>query len=202
MKQTLFALAIPLLLYGSAANSQCASVPPTTGLGDCIDLVTAASAQLTEQISTLGYVIQYGPSSHTDYVNQDIYIQSYNCDSWNIDDLYFTVAALAHELGHAERGIVQDTSSRTAYITSWCDNEGYAVINNIKGREEILACSSGGSDIGLAASNQSQLLTTYNAGGPDVLTNVGKAFCDNNVASTTGQTYNDFYGDHYDVYFP
>lgn len=193
----------PILLLCSTpiqVIAACSPMPPTTGLGDCVDFITSGSSTLTNQVGSLGYSIQYGGTSYTDYVAKKIVVPSYICSPDSIPKLYNTVATLAHELGHAEHGVREDTSSRDAYIKSWCDNEGYAVINNIKGRDEIFDCSANSADIGVVASNRAQLISLYEGGGG--MTDVGKAFCESNTTSTTGQSYLDFYGDYYDKHYP
>lgn len=139
------------------ASPRCASSTPTTGLGSCIDFIAASSDRVTKQISNLGYIFSYGKGSYINYESKTIHIQSYDCSTVEESGLYLRISSLAHELGHAEYGVKQDTSSRAAYIRSWCDSEGYAAINNILARSEVLACSHNGVDIGLAASNPAEI---------------------------------------------
>lgn len=191
--------------FTTPVNAQCASSVPTTGLGLCIDFMLTSSERLTDQVgdvSAASFVFSWGAASETRYHTQppEIVIQSYDCMSGDTAGLYSRTAITAHELGHAVRGPIQDTSSREAFIQSWCDNEGYAVINNILGRQEIQACSMNMIDIPVVAANETQLLAVYAAGG-DVMRNVGDAFCDNNITSSTGEPYRDFYGDHYDQHY-
>lgn len=70
------------------------------------------------------------------------------------------------------------------------------MINNITARNEIYAFSNQSADIGYAAANGPELVALYNAGKTDV--EIGKAFCDANVTSITGQNCNDYYGQVYD----
>ncbi|MNV65796.1 hypothetical protein D3C71_1585140 [compost metagenome] len=93
----------------------------------------------------------------------------------------------------------QDTASRTAYIQSWCDAEGHAVINDIHARAETLQCTRSRVDIGLAAANAAELLGIARDG--NGLRRVGEAFCRSNLTSTTGQNYRDYYGAYYDAHY-
>ena len=200
MKQVWAVTVIVFAVSSGPLRAQCASTVATTGLGNCIDFLLATSETLTDQTMDLvsnGFTFQWGSASYTDFGAKNIVIHLPDCASMDADAMRAKIAYVAHELGHGVRGRQEDTSSREAYVESWCDNEGYAVINNIVGREEIKVCSSNTSDIGIAASNPAQLLTLYNEGG-NVARTVGSAFCDNNVESVSGKTYREYYGDQYD----
>ena len=196
-------LLVMVLLCASlqdVAQAQCASVPPVTGLGACIDSVAAQSSRMVGQINRLGYRLHYGPGSYTDHELKRIYIQTYSCSQAENFGIHARVSILAHELGHAEYGVQQDTRSRAAYIQSWCDAEGHAVLNNIHARAEALQCSRKLVDIGVAASNASELLKMHAARGND-RRRIGEAFCAVNSTSTTGQNYRDYYGAYYDAHY-
>ena len=177
-------------------HAQCAERAPATGLGACIDAMAAHSARLTRQVNELGFRLHYGPASYTDHELKRIYIQAYDCGRAETLGLNARASLLAHELGHAEYGVRQDTASRAAYIQSWCDAEGHAVINNIQARAETLQCTGNGVDIGLAASNAAELLGL----GMD-RRRVGEAFCQSNFTSTTRQNCRDYYGAYYDAHY-
>jgi hypothetical protein len=178
---------------------RCAPAPPATGLGACMDSMAGNSARVTQQIQSLGYRLHWGPASYTDYELKRIYIQAYDCRQVETTGLYARASILAHELGHAEYGMRQDTRSRAAFIESACDSEGHAVINNILARAETLQCSAQSMDIGLAASNAAQLLDIHRADGAP-RRRIGKAFCESNFTSTTRQNYRDYYGAFYDAH--
>ncbi|MET1114411.1 MAG: hypothetical protein ABWY08_05565 [Comamonas sp.] len=182
------------------ARAQCAPAAPVTGLGTCIDSMAGNSARVTRQINGLGYRLHYGPASYTDYELKRIYIQAYDCRQVDTTGLYARAAIVAHELGHAEYGMRQDTRSRAAFIESACDSEGHAVINNILARAETLQCSAQSMDIGLAASNAGQLLDIHRARSAD-RRRIGEAFCQSNFTSTTRQNYRDYYGAYYDAHY-
>lgn len=187
-----------LIFISLPTGAKCAASAPTTGLGACIDRVAASSDLATRQIVNLGYRFSYGQGSYIDYVSKTIYIQSYDCSAGDEASLRHRLSALAHELGHAEYGVRQDTTSRTAYIQSWCDTEGYAVINNMRVRTEILACSQSSTDIGLSASNPAELLHIHSTS-KESIRDIGRSFCLNNFTSTTGQNYIEYYGRYYDA---
>lgn len=187
-----------LIFTISTARAQCVSIPPTTGLGSCIDFMAATSSTATRQIQKLRYKFRYDKDSYTDYMERIIYIQSYDCNNSETTGLYARLSLLAHELGHAEYGLREDVSSRSAFIKTACDSEGNAVLNNIKVRSETLACSMNSVDIGIIASNAAELLSIYKTSGSDIQS-LGQAFCENNFTSTTKQNYLDYYGGHYDL---
>lgn len=188
-----------LCLHAGAA-ARCAAAPPVTGLGACIDRMAAHSALVTRQANGLGYRFAYGAGSYTDHELKRIYIQAYDCRQAEPVGVNARLALLAHELGHAEYGVRQDTASRAAYVQSWCDAEGHAVINNILARAETLQCTAGSVDIGLAAVNAAQLLALQREDGASVR-RVGAAFCSSNLTSTTQQNYRDYYGAYYDAHY-
>lgn len=194
------------MCLSGAGNAQCTNTPPTTDLGPCIDFMVSASVLLTSQADQLmadDWEFQWSNTgSFTDYDDKVMAIQQHDCFTGSYDDLKYRVSVVAHEMGHALRGIQQDTSTREAYIESWCDNEGAAVVNNILGRDEILSCSMNTTDIELAASQASiaPLLAIYAAGG-NVIRNVGSEFCDTNETSTTNENYRDFFGGWYDKHY-
>ncbi|PPV11077.1 hypothetical protein [Xanthomonas axonopodis] len=188
-------LLLVLISFGAGAQTSV----PTTGLGTCVDFIASGSTTLTGQINNnTVYAITYGTASYTDTLGKVIYIRNYSCYSQDLPGLYFTVSALAHEFGHVNFNYSFPKTTRQAYIDEACKMEGLAVINNITARNEIWDFSQNSADIRLAASNPDQLFAVYNAGGSNVASNVGKAFCDNNITSTTGQNYNDYYGEQYD----
>ncbi|MFC7208344.1 hypothetical protein ACFQOZ_18110 [Comamonas endophytica] len=162
-----------------------------------MDAMAGNSARVARQINALGYRLHYGAASYTDYEMKRIYILAYDCRKAETTGLYARASLLAHELGHAEYGMRQDTSSRAAFIASACDSEGHAVINNILARAETLQCSAQSMDIGLAAANAAELLAIHRADSAN-LRRIGEAFCSNNFTSTTRQNYRDYYGAFYD----
>ena len=194
-------LCLALLVAPPAALAQCAPAAPVTGLGACIDLLAAHSVRVTGQINRLAYRFHYGAGSYTDHELKRIYIQAYDCAQPQPGGALARASILAHELGHAEYGVQQDTASRAAFIQSWCDSEGHAVINNVHARAETLQCTANGVDIGLAAANAAQLLEIQRLHA-DHRRRMGEAFCRNNFTSTTGQNYLDSYGASYDAHYP
>lgn len=192
-----FATALMAIGAQVSAHAQCAPARPSTGLGACIDAMAAHSARMARQIQGLGYRFEYGRASYTDHVLKKIHIQAYDCRQVESVGLNARLSLLAHELGHAEYGVRQETASRAAYIQSWCDAEGQAVINNIDVRAETLQCTGHSVDIGLAAANAGELLGIPR----HERRRMGEAFCRNNFTSTTGQNYRDYYGAYYDAHY-
>jgi len=194
-------LCLALMVAPPPALAQCAPAAPVTGLGACIDVLAGHSVRVSGQINRLGYRFHYAAGSYTDHELKRIYIQSYDCTQPQPGGALARAAILAHELGHAEYGVRQDTASRAAFIQSWCDSEGQAVINNVHARAETLQCTGHGVDIGLAAANAAQLLEIQRLHA-DHRRRMGEAFCRSNFTSTTGQNYLDYYGAYYDAHYP
>ena len=197
------ALLIALLVVATTllATPARAEPPPMrviTGLG-CPDWLIPGAPTLDAQITGHPeWTFAWAPASYTNRNPIRIYIQSFDCDSSDIAGYYFRIAAIAHEVGHALyfEGIA--LSTRGAFIQHFCTMEGKAVLNNLTARSELLVTSLGYYDIGVAASNGPGLIAQADAGGEDLDRRVGKLFCDNNVTSTNGENYNDFYGRIYD----
>ena len=117
------------------------------------------------------------------------------------------IQVLSHEVGHARYNYVPDHSSRDAFLAGTLADEGAATMENIRVQREILA--SGGPDIGIAGNwaNHGE----YNAAYDEFLRTgdataarerIGQIFGNNEVTSTTGQTYAEYYGGWYDRQYP
>lgn len=118
-------------------------------------------------------------------------------------DANTTVQTLAHETGHAKDTSGVDTSSREAYLRTTLDGEGYATINNIEVQREIQAA--GGPDIGIAGNHDAQYEQAYEQGVKSgdmdkAADDIGQIFGKGERTSTTGQTYEDYYGGYYDAH--
>jgi type VI secretion system secreted protein VgrG len=116
------------------------------------------------------------------------------------------VQVLAHEVGHATFKGNIDYSSKTNFLNCMLDDEGAAALNNIKVQREIKA--NGGPDIGLAGNPTNH--AKYNAAYDQFLLDgdaakahrtMGSIFGNGEITSTTGQSYNNYYGNWYDQTF-
>ncbi|CAH0289887.1 hypothetical protein SRABI35_04006 [Stenotrophomonas lactitubi] len=169
-----------------------------TGLG-CPDWLIPGAPTLDGQITSHpDWTFSWASASYTNLNPVRIYIQSFDCDSVDLAGYYFRIATIAHEVGHGLHFVGTTLSTRNAFVQFFCTLEGKAVLNNLTARSELLATSLGYYDIGVAASNGPGLIALAEAGGDNLDQHVGTLFCDNNVTSTTGESYNDFYGRIYD----
>ena len=113
------------------------------------------------------------------------------------------VQSLAHEVGHARYSPKIDTSSKAAFLRSTLADEGAATISNIRAQRQILR--HGGADIGIAGNPANQ--KAYNAAYDQLQKDgnavkardkIGAIYGNGEHTSTTGQSYNDYYGSFYD----
>ena len=174
-----------------------------TNLGDDVDKIAAKSTLLQEQIQGLyddGWKINYGPDSrgtYTNYKDKKIVVSEYYRDKPAM-----AMHALTHEVGHATYQGEIDISSRDAYVDSKLKGEGGAAIYSVMIREELL--DNGAVDIMKPHSDPSELkalVSAYEKYGDDhgAWNEAGKVY-GNRETSTTGEKYNDFYGNRYEEY--
>jgi hypothetical protein len=111
------------------------------------------------------------------------------------------ISVIAHEVGHAKYSPAFDYSSRQAYLKTTLADEGEAVLRNIEARDEIL--KAGGEDIGIRGTQGAEYQKVYdqylidgNRGA--ARDKIADIFGSKEKTSTTGQSYNDYYGGHYD----
>ncbi len=110
-------------------------------------------------------------------------------------------SVIAHEVGHAKYTPAFDISSREAYLKTTLADEGEAVLRNIEARDEIL--KAGGDDIGIRGTQGPEYQKVYDqylidgdrAAARDKIADI---FGSKERTSTTGQSYNDYYGGFYD----
>lgn len=108
--------------------------------------------------------------------------------------------SLSHELGHYKFSEPQDLSTRETYVNGLLRDEAAATLNNARVRGEIVGA--GGPDIGFPGlhSAQYQQISGQRLQGKitedQALNQIGNVF-KTETTSTTGQTYNDYYGASY-----
>ncbi len=112
------------------------------------------------------------------------------------------VSVLSHEVGHAKFTPALDYSSREAYLKSTLADEGEAVLRNIEARNEILKNS--GHDVGVNGTQTAEYSKVYEQYLVDgdraaARDKIGDIFGSKEKTSTTGQSYNDYYGGFYDA---
>ncbi|MFW3570015.1 type VI secretion system Vgr family protein [Kosakonia cowanii] len=117
------------------------------------------------------------------------------------------VITLAHELGHATSPYTQDLTSRTNFVNSMLNDEGYATLNEIEVRREIY--HNMGVDIGSVSGSQNEIKyikifkdmdsgkITRNAASKAI----GEIYRRGEVASSslTDEVYEEHYGKMYDA---
>lgn len=116
------------------------------------------------------------------------------------------VQSLAHEVGHARYHGKVDTSSKAAFLRSTLADEGAATLSNIRAQREILR--HGGEDIGIAGNpaNAKAYNAAYDQYRKDgnaakAHDRIGTIYGNGEHTSTTGQSYNDYYGSFYDKHY-
>jgi RHS repeat-associated protein len=176
-----------------------------------VQRVAAMSPTLTDQLNDLhqnGWTIEHGAPGGgcaADRQNQRITVDpNYNHEQ--------QVQALSHEAGHAgydfdnQQPVVQPTQgmTRDQFVDQNVDrhlyDEGVATMNNNRARDEIL--QNGGPDIGVAGAGQNDYINTYNdykAGNlsEQQATHQMGQRVGQEVTSTTGENYRDYYGQGY-----
>ncbi|MCL2776434.1 MAG: hypothetical protein FWD73_00410 [Polyangiaceae bacterium] len=193
-----------------------------TGLGEGIDKLAAKSPSLQKDLWQLkkdGWHIQYGPKGGGCETRNNKKLITIDEDLKN--DPTAATEALAHEVGHAtypkvlareasEGGHATCTESsnygscsKKTYVKSMLADEGAATMNNIKAQREIK--ENGGPDIGISGNQANH--AAYNAAYDKYLLNgdaeaarnaIGAKYGEGETTSTTGQTYNKYYGNGYD----
>ncbi len=186
------------LLYPAYAKSQ---TYPVTGLGQCIDFISAASTTLTSQIQAHAGVRAYGLPPSYDPLTPKILVPPYSCESFDLPGLYKTVGYLSHELGHHVAGVpsIDAPITKAQYVERNCVWEAKAVVNNAVVSDQIQGFSEGTVEIPLISENSAALWGMWSGGAS--LVDIGKAFCDNNHVAS-GKTYTKQHEDYYDANYP
>jgi RHS repeat-associated protein len=186
-----------------------------TGLGDDVDGLTEQSPTLSDDLQSLqddGWTTKYsdkeGSGSYADRQKQEIVL-----DKALKDDPKAATQVLAHEVGHAKHALEpysppKTGDTKTSYVDRNRDrhlrDEGAATLKNAKARSEVL--DSGGDDIGIAGKNAKEYEKIAQDVDSGKITEaegrqrVADAFGDE-TTSTTGETYNDYYGRPYEEYW-
>jgi len=148
------------------------------------------------------WTIRYGEPGHGSLANRDRKLITLDGNAKNRHTEF--VQTLSHEAGHAMYPYQEDFSSKAAYLRGVMADEGAATMNNIRTQREILA--NGGWDIGVAGKNHAAYNAAYDAslkdGDAAACRNAIGAVIGNEITSTTGQTYSQYYGGWYDKAFP
>ncbi|MEH6997326.1 MAG: PAAR domain-containing protein [Limnobacter sp.] len=200
-------------LIASAANHPPNSPAPDTPstasplkgkLGQSIDTLIGKSPTLVNNLNTLqsqGWKVDYGAAGGGSYANRRE--KTITLDSNLRGDANQATQVLAHEVGHALHPYQLDTSSRQAYLNGTLDDEGAATMKNIQVQREII--QAGGPDIGIAGNpkNHASYIRAYNqylkdGNAQNAYRKIGSQFGANEITSTTGQNYADYYGGWYD----
>jgi uncharacterized Zn-binding protein involved in type VI secretion len=186
-----------------------------TDLGMNVDILVSLSPTLSEAINALqqnGWSIEYGKAAGGSFANRDQ--QIITVDVAEQGQATALAQTVAHEVGHAKYAldpyVPPSGLTRAQYIQQnterHLDDEGAANFMNARARQEIL--NNGSQDIGIAGTQQAQYEQIYKdhtAGNIDERAashQMGQLFGNGETTSTTGDTYNTYYGkdyaDHWD----
>ena len=174
-------------------------------VGDEVNALVAKSPSLEADLKKLDgarWKIRYGEPGGGSYVDRN-FGRVITLDSSLRGRPEALAQTLSHEVGHATYPYQEDLSSKAAYLRGTMADEGAATMTNIRAQREILA--NGGPDIGVAGKN----IASYNAAYDQFLKDGNAAACrdvigaafGSEITSSTGQTYNDYYGGWYDKTF-
>ncbi|MGV2288489.1 hypothetical protein AAHK20_07210 [Trinickia sp. YCB016] len=172
--------------------------------GDEANALVGKSPSLQADLKKLDgadWKIRYGEPGGGSYANRER--QVITLDSSLKGHPEALTQTLSHEVGHATYPYQEDFSSKAAYLRGTMADEGAATMTNIRTQREILA--HGGTDIGVAGRSHA----SYNAAYDQFLKDGNAAACrdaigvafGNEITSSTGQTYNEYYGGWYDKTF-
>jgi uncharacterized Zn-binding protein involved in type VI secretion len=190
-----------------------------TDLGMDIDVLASLSPSLSAGLNDLkkkGWRLQVGPAGKGSYCQraQKVIVLDQN----DLKSPAVAVQTLAHEAGHAQfkpaPAVPAKGLTRAQYIKAnvsrHLDDEGAANFSNARARQEIVA--GGGPDIQVAGAQNAKYQQIYRdqqAGRIDRPTaehQMGTLFGQGESTSTTGQKYDDYYGDgyakHWDATYP
>jgi hypothetical protein len=173
-------------------------------LGPDTAKLLSKSPSLTADMKKLeadGWVVKFGPANGGTFADRTT--KTITVDKNEAGNPGALVQSLAHEVGHARYTPKIDTSSKAAFLRSTLADEGAATLSNIRAQREILR--NGGQDIGIAGNPANQ--KAYNAAYDKYLKDgdaaaardtIGSIYGNGEHTSTTGQSYNDYYGSYYD----
>lgn len=185
------------------------TTPYSKELGPDADKLAAESPTLSKDLQTLkkeGWTVEYGKAGDGSYATRGT--KTITLDSNLKGNPKELTKILSHETGHAMHPFRPNLSSKESYIKDALDDEGAAVMKNIKVQREIIKSSN--IDIGIAG--QPKNLSTYTKAYDQFLKDgdyksairkIGNEFRSGEFTSTTMETYGDFHGKWYDdVYLP
>lgn len=181
----------------SENNFRHAIVP--SGLGSEVDRIVMRSPAMLAQLRQLqdeGWSVVLGEKGGGGYCVA-------STKTIVLDKGYGPVAlagGLAHEMGHAlDDSPPPDESSKEAYVHDHLRGEAIATMSQMQARQEILA--NGGTDIGVAGRQSSRYKEAYaqylKDGDYDAALERIITIYHDEVTSTNGKLYPDYYGDGY-----
>jgi type VI secretion system secreted protein VgrG len=173
-------------------------------LGKDLNELVSKSPTLTEDLEILSkekWTIEYGAAGGGSSANRDKKLIT--LDPNLKSDTKSLVQVLSHEVGHARYPFKPDYSTKATYLTDALDDEGAAVMKNIKVQREILDSTK--IDIGIAGqpANTPIYENAYNQSLKDgdyksAIRKIGEVFRKGEYTSTTKETYEDMHGKWYD----
>jgi len=189
------------------------TLPIKSGLGNEVDALVALSPSLQNDLDALkqqGWIVIYGRAGGGSFANRHENLErmlpakSIVIDSDLQGRAEQLTQTLAHEVGHATYDYVPDLSTLNNYILNTYGDEGMAVMNEMRVRQEILTAS--GTDIGISGGNNNKYKFYYDrlddlkSGKIDLEATrnaIGAVYVQGGTTSTTRESYEKYHGDWY-----
>ncbi|WP_034912068.1 hypothetical protein [Erwinia sp. 9145] len=193
----------------SQAEQALANPPKLTPFGKQVDSLVSKSPTLSRDLDTLDkrrWLIKEGPAGKGTFADRSN--KSVNIDSNELTQPERAVQALSHEIGYALYTPETDLTSKEAYLNSALSDEGAATLKNIEVQREIL--KNGGNDISIAGNSANKdsynmiydKMVSKSIGRKTAEEQIGRIFGKGEVTSTTGDSYEKYYGGWYDKTYP
>ena len=155
-----------------------------------------------KHLQSLGYYLALNHSSGGTVTDRNDKVIVLDPDLF--DDPAMLVDALAHEMGHATDGYVEDLSSRRAYIGAALPDEAAAVWNEFVIAGEINAQDGDNSPVSLRSNPKYKaIFEKYHAQygshpSNEVLDQIGALYAQEHPSNNPDETYEKYYSDYYD----
>lgn len=185
-----------------------------TGLGSDVDAIVNKSSTLSKHVRELqkdGWSIKFGTAGGGTFANRNT--KEIVIDANQKGSPLTVTQSLAHEVGHGKHTLAPYVSpsglTKEEYIQRNINrhlrDEGAATFENLKARDEVKAKAS--KDIGVSGTQSAQYIAIYDdfkkgrLTQEEAITKLGALFGTGETTSTTGQTYNDYYGASYRAFW-
>lgn len=191
-----------------------AVAPIETGFGKEVDAIVNKSLTLSRHFREIikdGWSVSFGPDGKGSFANSRT--KEIVLDGSLAKNPALVAQLLAHEVGHAKKpnppSIPASGLTREEYINRNVElkvrGEAEACFENLQARQEIL--DNGGSDIGINGARGEayrRIFESFRAGTisrEEAIGQIAQIWGPNEITSTTGQTYNDYYDDEFENFW-